>query len=110
MQGELQKAGTVQLGEAKVQADLLHTHTNPKRSQKEDRARLLSGVSSQDKKQWAQIKYRKFQLNMRKLLSIMRAFKHRNRLPREAVWFPSLDILKLHLDMALSNLLYLSLL
>jgi len=46
----------------------------------------------------------RFRLDMRKKFFAMTVVKHWNRLPREAVAAPSLDVFKARLDGALSNL------
>ncbi|KFR16625.1 hypothetical protein N306_04308, partial [Opisthocomus hoazin] len=46
----------------------------------------------------------RFRLDIRKKFFTMRAVKHWNRLPREAVDAPSLEVFKARLDGALSNL------
>jgi len=55
-------------------------------------------------------KHRKFQLNMRKNFFTLRVTEHRNRLPREAVESPSLEIFKTRLDAVLCSLLWVTLL
>ena len=47
----------------------------------------------------------RFRLDIRKKFFIMRVVKHWNRLPREAVDAPSLEVFKTRLDGALSNLI-----
>ncbi|KFR12739.1 hypothetical protein N306_08806, partial [Opisthocomus hoazin] len=47
----------------------------------------------------------RFRLDTRKKFFTMRAVKHWNRLPREAVEAPSLETFKARLDRALSNLI-----
>lgn len=42
-------------------------------------------------------------MNVRKCFFCVRVTEHRNRLPREAVEFPSLEIFKSHLDMVLAG-------
>ena len=51
------------------------------------------------------LKQRKFQLNMRKNFFPLRVMEHWNRLPREVVASPSLEIFKTHLDKVLYRLL-----
>ena len=55
------------------------------------------------------LKQRKFCLNMRKNFTL-RVTEHWNRLPREAVESPSLEIFKTRLDKVLCSLLYVTLL
>ena len=50
-------------------------------------------------------KHRKFRLNMRKNFFTLRVMEHWNRLPREVVESPSVEISKIHLDKVLCNLL-----
>ncbi|KFV88847.1 hypothetical protein N308_13785, partial [Struthio camelus australis] len=50
-------------------------------------------------------KHRKFHLNMRKNFFTVRVTEHWNRLPREAVESPSLEIFKTRLDAILGNVL-----
>jgi len=51
------------------------------------------------------LKHRKFQLNMRKNIFALRVMKHWNRLPREGVESPSLEIFKTCLDKVPCSLL-----
>ena len=51
------------------------------------------------------LRHRKFRLNMRKNFFPLRVTEHWNRLPREVVESPSLEIFKTHLDKVLYNLL-----
>ncbi|KFV79318.1 hypothetical protein N308_13043, partial [Struthio camelus australis] len=51
------------------------------------------------------LKHSKFCLNRRKNFFPVRVTKHWNRLPREAVEPPSLQILKTHLDTILGSML-----
>ncbi|KFP17212.1 hypothetical protein Z169_14121, partial [Egretta garzetta] len=47
----------------------------------------------------------RFRLDIRKKFFTMRVVKHWNRLPREVVEAPSLEIFKARMDGALSNLI-----
>ncbi|KFR17581.1 hypothetical protein N306_13354, partial [Opisthocomus hoazin] len=52
----------------------------------------------------SKLKEGRFRLDIRKKFFTMRVVKHWNRLPREAVAAPFLEVLKARLDGALSNL------
>jgi len=52
----------------------------------------------------SKLKEGRFRLDIRKKFFTMRAVKHGNRLPREAVAAPSLAVFKARLDGALSSL------
>jgi len=56
------------------------------------------------------LKQRKFHLNTRKNIFILRVTEHWHRLPREVVESPSLETLKTHMDKVLCSLLWVTLL
>ena len=68
----------------------------------------FSGAQRQDKGH--KLKHRKFRLNMRKNFFTLRVTEPWNRLPREAVESPSLEIFKTCLEKVLCSLLWVTLL
>lgn len=66
---------------------------------------LFSGAQQQDKNNDHKLNHKKFHLNMRKKFFTLRIAKHWNRLPRQVVESPSLEILKTHQDTFLCDLL-----
>jgi len=69
-------------------------------------ARLFSAVPSNNTRgNGHKLKHRKFCLNMRKNFFTLRVTDPWNRLPKEVVESPSLEIFKTHLDKVLCSLL-----
>jgi len=71
---------------------------------------LSSGAQRQDKGQRAQTEAQEAHLKMRKNFLPLRVTEHWNRLPREVVESPSLEIFKTPLDKVLCSLLWVTLL
>ena len=69
-----------------------------------DEARLFS-VECSNRTRSLRLEHRKFHTNMWKNFFMVRVMEHCNRLPREAVESPSLEIFNTHLDTYLCNLL-----
>lgn len=77
---------------------------------KEDRARLCARSQCQDQRPWAHTGTQEVPLNIRKHFFTVRVAEHWHRLPREVTESPSLEILKINLDMDVGNQLWVALL
>jgi len=101
----LRELGLFSLEKRRLRGDLTAAFQYLKAAYRKDGEGLFTRVySGRTKGNGCKLKEGRFRLDIRKKFFTMRVVRYWNRLPREAVDAPSLEVFKARLDGALSNL------
>jgi len=101
----LRKLGLFSLEKRRLQGDLIAAFQYLQGAYRKEGEGLFTRVcSDRTRGNGSKLKEGRFRLDIRKQFFTMRVVEHWNRLPREAVNAPSLEVFKAGLDGALSNL------
>ena len=102
----LSDLGLFSLEKRRLRRDLISVHKYLKCGSQRDMGNLFSAVcGDRTRGNSHKLEHRKFHTNMQRNFFLVRVTEHWNRLPREAVGSPCLEIFKSHLDAYLCSLL-----